>query len=74
MFTTYMGKDQGLEIGWGKRLSNIFIIIMDGRPEEYTVPHSIDTNTEWITHTLYGTYIQQATYYKKVQNCQFFHS
>ena len=55
MFTTYVGKDQGLEIGWGKRLSNILIIIMDGRPEEYTVPHSIDTNTEWITHTSYGT-------------------
>ena len=45
---------------------------MDGTPEEYTVPYSIDTNTEWITHTLYGTYnIQQTTYYKKVPN---FHS
>ena len=45
---------------------------MDGKAEEYTVPHSIDTNTEWITHTLYDTYIQQATYYKKVPKLSVF--
>ena len=50
-----MRKDQGLEIGWGEEALSNILIIMDGRPEECTVPHSIDTNTEWITHTLYGT-------------------
>lgn len=66
IFTIHIRKDQGLETGHGGCIW-VCIIIMDNRSAGRTVQHSMDTDIECITYTLY----QQSTYYDKVSKDHF---